>query len=103
MVEEPDGTPNSKAIIVWDVATSEVVARFSNRTWDPLHVAFSPDGEWLLTSEKSGTLKLWPLGAIEFLRLACRRLQHQPEYTAMPDVASVCGGIGGIERSQAAK
>ena len=50
-----DGT-----VKIWNSATKETRTLRGHTSW-VRSIAFSPDGEWIASGSRDGTLKLWPV------------------------------------------
>ncbi|MBX3376250.1 MAG: protein kinase [Phycisphaeraceae bacterium] len=59
-------TQNLGLVVVWNLADGGVVRRFDvEGAWGYMSASFSPDGKTLLTSGRSGTLRLWDMATGE--------------------------------------
>jgi hypothetical protein len=56
-------TAAGKTAQVWDAATHQPVGRPRSHEADVLAVAFAPDGKGLLTGDRAGAVRVWPVPA----------------------------------------
>ncbi len=56
---------------MWDGPTGPEVRRLSGHTDAVLSVAFSPDGQYVLTAGKDGTARFWYTDRHDTLRYLC--------------------------------
>lgn len=60
VAETPRGSKDTdRLVILWEAATGKPVRQFRGHTESVLGVAFSPDGQLLVTGSKDRTLRLW--------------------------------------------
>jgi WD40 repeat protein len=74
----PDGktlaVANANRVTLWDLATGAQWAPLTGQPAAPLDVQFSPDGEWIASTSRDGTIALWETRAGE--RLGARFSYH---------------------------
>jgi len=51
---------NDLAVKIWDVESGELIQTHSGHQWHVYNVSFSPLGEWLVSCDLRGFIKVWP-------------------------------------------
>ena len=80
-VLQPNGFPGAQASLQAGVGGNQLRKTFAGHSGSVLSVAFSPDGDRVLTGSDDGTARLWPVPAImladpaEQVQIACRMLE----------------------------
>src|SRR5262249_37640412 len=52
----------SRLVWVWDPTTRKLVRRLSGHNSDAMSLAFSPDGRYLASGQRLGTINVWEVG-----------------------------------------
>ena len=51
---------NDLAVKMWDVESGELIQTYDGHQWHVYNVSFSPSGEWLVSCDLRGFVKVWP-------------------------------------------
>ncbi|NOK78225.1 MAG: hypothetical protein GFH24_608346n1, partial [Chloroflexi bacterium AL-N5] len=99
MIFSPDGltvlyvsNDDSATIHLWDVTARESLRTFTGHEGRVTHVAFSPDGQMVLSGSADGTLRLWDAASGESLRTFTSHEGRVTHVAFSPDGQMVLSG-----------